>query len=212
MTKARRARLLRVTTKASREARPPSPTRSWPPWPSRASQSQEPSRPKPCCRSSRPRYATPLISAPSWRPRSRRSLMPIPLAHVLTSMPGVGVRTAARILLDVGDASVFPTPGHLAAYAGLAPVTRRYGTSIRGEFPAPQRQHTPQTSPLPVRVRRPTLRPHQQGLLRPQTSPGQEAQRRPHLPRTTTLRRPPRHAPEPRPLPNTRARCRLTRT
>jgi transposase len=59
-----------------------------------------------------------------------------PLAHVLTSMPGVGVRTAARILLDVGDASTFPTPGHLAAYAGLAPVTRRSGSSIRGEFPA----------------------------------------------------------------------------
>lgn len=59
-----------------------------------------------------------------------------PLAEVLTSMPGVGVRTAARILLDVGDASAFPTAGHLAAYAGLAPVTRRPGTSIRGEFPA----------------------------------------------------------------------------
>lgn len=59
-----------------------------------------------------------------------------PLAEVQTSMPGVGVRTAARILLDIGDASQFPTAGHLAAYAGLAPVTRRSGTSIRGEFPA----------------------------------------------------------------------------
>ncbi len=59
-----------------------------------------------------------------------------PLAEVLTSMPGVGVRTAARILLDVGDATMFPTAGHLAAYAGLAPVTRRSGTSIRGEFPS----------------------------------------------------------------------------
>ena len=58
-----------------------------------------------------------------------------PLARVLTSMPGVGVRTAARILLEVGDASAFPTPGHLAAYAGLAPVTRRSGSSIRGEHP-----------------------------------------------------------------------------
>ncbi|MFV2028545.1 transposase, partial [Micromonospora sp. LOL_028] len=29
----------------------------------------------------------------------------------------------------------FPTPGHLAANAGLAPVTRRSGTSIRGEHP-----------------------------------------------------------------------------
>lgn len=60
----------------------------------------------------------------------------LPLASVLTSMPGVGVRTAARILLDVGDASMFPTAGHLAAYAGLAPVTRRSGTSIRGESPS----------------------------------------------------------------------------
>jgi transposase len=58
-----------------------------------------------------------------------------PLAPVLTSMPGVGVRTAARILLEVGDASSFPTAGHLAAYAGLAPVTRRSGISIRGEHP-----------------------------------------------------------------------------
>ena len=51
-------------------------------------------------------------------------------------MPDIGVRTAARILLYVGDASQFPTAGHLAAYAGLAEVTRRSGTSIRGEFPA----------------------------------------------------------------------------
>jgi transposase len=58
-----------------------------------------------------------------------------PLAKVLTSMPGIGVRTGARILLEVGDATAFPTPGHLAAYAGLAPVTRRSGSSIRGEHP-----------------------------------------------------------------------------
>jgi transposase len=58
-----------------------------------------------------------------------------PLAGVLTSMPGIGVRTAARILLEVGDGTSFATPGHLAAYAGLAPVTRRSGTSVRGEHP-----------------------------------------------------------------------------
>jgi transposase len=58
-----------------------------------------------------------------------------PLAEVLISMPGIGVRTGARILLEVGDASAFPTSGHLAAYAGLAPVTRRSGSSIRGEHP-----------------------------------------------------------------------------
>uniref|UniRef100_UPI003FD739A5 IS110 family transposase n=1 Tax=Streptomyces luteireticuli TaxID=173858 RepID=UPI003FD739A5 len=59
-----------------------------------------------------------------------------PLSPVLTSMPGIGVRTGARILIDVGDASAFPTAGHLAAYAGLAPVTRSSGSSIRGEHPS----------------------------------------------------------------------------
>ncbi len=59
-----------------------------------------------------------------------------PLSRVLTSMPGIGVRTGARILLEVGDGTAFPTSGHLAAYAGLAPVTRRSGSSIRGEHPS----------------------------------------------------------------------------
>ncbi|MDQ1304473.1 MAG: hypothetical protein QG671_300 [Actinomycetota bacterium] len=58
-----------------------------------------------------------------------------PLAKVLTSLPGLGVRTAARVLIEVGDGSSFATSGHLAAYAGLAPVTRRSGSSIRGEHP-----------------------------------------------------------------------------
>ncbi|MDQ0846497.1 hypothetical protein QFZ68_006177 [Streptomyces sp. V1I6] len=51
-------------------------------------------------------------------------------------MPGIGIRTAARILIDVGDGSGFTTAGHLAAYAGLAPVTRSSGSSIRGEHPS----------------------------------------------------------------------------
>ncbi|MER6434611.1 IS110 family transposase [Streptomyces sp900105245] len=59
-----------------------------------------------------------------------------PLSQVLTSMPGIGVRTAARILIDVGDGSGFATVGHLAAYAGLAPATRRSGSSIRGQHSA----------------------------------------------------------------------------
>lgn len=59
-----------------------------------------------------------------------------PLAGVLISMPGIGVRTAARILIEIEDPARFPTAGHLAAYAGLAPITRRSGTSIRGEHAA----------------------------------------------------------------------------
>ncbi len=56
-----------------------------------------------------------------------------PLSKVLTSMPGIGVSTGARILIEVGDGSTFPTVGHLAAYAG---ATRSSGSSIRGEQPS----------------------------------------------------------------------------
>ena len=55
-----------------------------------------------------------------------------PLAAVLISMPGIGFRTAATILVEVCGRE-FASAGHLAAYAGLAPVTRRSGVSIRGE-------------------------------------------------------------------------------
>ena len=59
-----------------------------------------------------------------------------PLSEVLMSMPRVGVKTAANILLAVGDCPDFQSAGHLAAYAAIALVARRSGTSIRGEFPA----------------------------------------------------------------------------
>lgn len=55
----------------------------------------------------------------------------------LLTMPGVGFRTAARIVVETSGRQ-FRTPGHLAAFAGLAPVTHRSGTSIRGER-APRR-------------------------------------------------------------------------
>jgi len=56
-------------------------------------------------------------------------------------MPGVGLRTAIKILTIVGDGSAFPTAGHLAAYAGLAPVTRRSGSSIKGETRSQRGNH-----------------------------------------------------------------------
>lgn len=55
-----------------------------------------------------------------------------PLSAVLMSMPGVGVRTTARILTEVVGKD-FKTAAHLASYAGIAPVTRQSGSSIRGE-------------------------------------------------------------------------------
>jgi transposase len=58
-----------------------------------------------------------------------------PLHTVLTSIPAVGVRTEARIITEVAGKE-FKTAGHLASYAGLAPVTWRSGTSIRGDRPS----------------------------------------------------------------------------
>lgn len=49
-----------------------------------------------------------------------RTLLP-----VLISMPGIEVRTAARILLEVDDGAVFPTRATLPSM----PVTRLAGTS-----------------------------------------------------------------------------------
>lgn len=60
-----------------------------------------------------------------------------PLYSVLTSMPGVGARTAARLLTEIA-AKAFASAAHLAAYDGLTPVTRRSGSSIRGEHPSPR--------------------------------------------------------------------------
>lgn len=51
-------------------------------------------------------------------------------------MPGIGVRTGARILIDVGDGTSFPSAAHLTTYAGPAPATRCSGSSIRGEQPS----------------------------------------------------------------------------
>ena len=55
-----------------------------------------------------------------------------PLYPVLASMPGIGVRTAAVFLAETLG-KTFTTGAQLASYAGLAPVTRRSGSSIKGE-------------------------------------------------------------------------------
>ena len=124
-----------------------------------------------------------------------------PLSQVLMSMPGVGIKTAATILLTIGDASSFNTAGHLAAYAGIAPVTRRSGTSIRGEFPArsgnKQLKNALFRSAWIATCHHPAL----EGLLPKETRPRKETQRRRHLPRPPPLRRNLRHAQKRHPLP-----------
>lgn len=55
-----------------------------------------------------------------------------PLYPVLTSMPGVVVRTAAIIIAETSGKN-FASTAALASYAGLAPTTRQSGTSIKSE-------------------------------------------------------------------------------
>src|SRR5512143_2126590 len=69
-----------------------------------------------------------------------------PQAPVLLSLPGIGARTGARILTEIGDIERFPTAGHLAAYAGLAPVTKQSGRSINGEHRSRRGNHLLKTA------------------------------------------------------------------
>lgn len=57
----------------------------------------------------------------------------IPEAEILMSMPGVGRKTAAAILMAVGDLSDFDTAEQLASYAGICPTTHQSGTSIHSQ-------------------------------------------------------------------------------
>lgn len=49
-------------------------------------------------------------------------LEPLPLFHLLTSLPGMGVRTTAAVIVAIGDGTTFPTAGYLASYAGSLPL------------------------------------------------------------------------------------------
>ena len=53
--------------------------------------------------------------------------------RILDTLPGIGPRTVSRILAEIADGSRFANGSRLASYAGLAPVTRQSGSSLRGE-------------------------------------------------------------------------------
>lgn len=55
-----------------------------------------------------------------------------PMYPLLTSLPGVAVRTAAVIMAELAGRS-FTSAAALASYAGLVPVTRQSGTSIKSD-------------------------------------------------------------------------------
>jgi len=64
-----------------------------------------------------------------------RAFFNLPEASILKSLPGIGPRLGARILIEIGDIRQFRTSAQLAAYAGLGPTPHQSGTSIRGNRP-----------------------------------------------------------------------------
>lgn len=56
-----------------------------------------------------------------------------PFGRIPGTLPGIGPRTGSRILAEIGDGARFANGSRLASYAGLAPVTRQSGSSLRGE-------------------------------------------------------------------------------
>jgi len=64
-----------------------------------------------------------------------RAFFNLPEASILKSLPGIGPRLGARILIEIGDVRQFRTAAQLAAYAGLGPTPHQSGTSLRGTRP-----------------------------------------------------------------------------
>jgi hypothetical protein len=125
--------------------------------------------------------------------RIEEAFLARPFGELLASMPGIGPRTGARILAEIGDGTAFADGGKLAAYASLAPVSRQSGKSLDSES-QPPRQPPAQERHVPRRLRV-RARPGVQGVLRPQASRGQTPQRRADLPGPPPLRRHRGHAP-----------------
>lgn len=61
-----------------------------------------------------------------------------PLAEVITSMPGMGFRLGAEFLAAIGDPALIGSADQLAAWAGLAPVSRDSGKRT-GRLHTPKR-------------------------------------------------------------------------
>lgn len=125
-------------------------------------------------------------------------------------MPGVGIRTTTRILLEIGDGSAFASAAHLAAYAGITPVTHRSGSSIRGKHPARSGNRKLKRA-LFLSVFAALHDPTNHTYYDRKRAEGKKLGRRPDLPRTTALRRPLRHAQEQDLLPHACCCRRLTK-
>ena len=103
-----------------------------------------------------------------------------PLYQVLTTRArDQGARPPPSLLAETLG-KTFDTGAQLASYAGLAPVTRRSGSSIRSEVHLPRRQQEAQARHIPVRLHLPALRPPGRTGPRHRGPAPLRAARRPH--------------------------------
>jgi transposase len=122
-----------------------------------------------------------------------------PLHKVLTSMPGIGVRTCARILTEA-TGKHFASAAHLASYADIAPVTRRSVTSTRGEHTS-RHGNKKLKRALFLSAFAALHYPPSRAYYDRKRAEGKRHNQAPHRPRTPPFRRPLRHAPRRNPLP-----------
>ena len=122
-----------------------------------------------------------------------------PDAGIITSFPGLGPLTGARVLAETGDddRSRFADAKGLKAYAGAAPITRASGKTTGR--PAPPRQKpAPGRHRIHLGIRRPDRLTRRPRPLRPAQSRWRPARSRPAQPLWTPPRLPaplPGHRP-----------------
>ncbi len=116
-----------------------------------------------------------------------------PFGELLATLPGIGPRTGARILAEIGDGSAFATGSKLAAYAGLAPVTRQSGKSLAAETRSRRGNHRLKNA-LFLAAFASLRSPDSKAFYDRKRAEGKTPQRRPHLPGPPALRRHPGHA------------------
>jgi hypothetical protein len=105
----------------------------------------------------------------------------------MLTLHGIGPSGAARLLIDVGEITRFPTKGHFASWNGTAPV----GSLLRRPDPPPalpRRQPADQPDAA-HHGDRPAAQPDRRPcLLGPEEGIGQDVERSHPLPEATTVR------------------------
>lgn len=166
-----------------------------------------PSRPPNRIRCACPGKKSPPGSSPSWQgrwlPSMTASNPPTPTSRTdfaairqprCTSMPGRGFRLGAEFLAAVGDPALIGSPDQLAAWAGLAPVSKDSGKRT-GRLHTPKRYSRRLRRVMYIRADRDPLRPPLQGLLPAKAGRRKTTDSRHHLPGAAPHQRPLRPHP-----------------